>query len=81
VNLAAGEGHPGAVMDVDFAGEALCVEHLVKHRDELEPAVHGVPEAIDREIARLKLESLDVEIDSLTPEQERYLHSWEQGTQ
>jgi adenosylhomocysteinase len=80
VNLAAGEGHPGAVMDVDFAGEALCLEHLVKHGDGLDPGVHGVPEEIDREVARLKLESLGVEIDELTEEQRKYLHSWEQGT-
>ena len=80
VNLAAGEGHPGAVMDVDFAGEALCVEHLVQHGESLASGVHSVPEAIDDEIARLKLESLGVEIDSLTEDQERYLHSWEQGT-
>jgi adenosylhomocysteinase len=80
VNLAAGEGHPGAVMDVDFAGEALCLEHLVKHGDALDPGVHDVPEAIDREVARLKLESLGVEIDALTEDQRRYLHSWEQGT-
>jgi adenosylhomocysteinase len=80
VNLAAGEGHPGAVMDVDFAGEALCLEHLVKHGATLDARVHGVPEEIDREVARLKLESLGVEIDALTPEQRKYLHSWEQGT-
>jgi adenosylhomocysteinase len=80
VNLAAGEGHPGAVMDVDFAGEALCLEHLVKHGAALDAGVHRVPEGIDREVARLKLESLGVEIDELTDEQRRYLHSWEQGT-
>ena len=80
VNLAAGEGHPGAVMDVDFAGEALCLEHLVRVGESLGAGVHGVPEAIDREVARLKLESLGVEIDSLTEDQRRYLHSWEQGT-
>jgi adenosylhomocysteinase len=80
VNLAAGEGHPGAVMDVDFAGEALCLEHLVKNGPGLEARVHTVPEAIDREVARLKLESLGVEIDSLTQDQRKYLHSWEQGT-
>jgi adenosylhomocysteinase len=67
-------------MDVDFAGEALCLEHLVKHAADLDPGVHGVPEEIDREVARLKLESLGVEIDALTEEQRRYLHSWEQGT-
>ena len=80
VNLAAGEGHPGAVMDVDFAGEALCLEHLVKNGAGLDARVHGVPEEIDREVARLKLESLGVEIDTLSDEQRRYLHSWEQGT-
>ena len=80
VNLAAGEGHPGAVMDVDFAGEALCLEHLVKHGAGLEAAVHTVPEDIDREVARLKLESLGVDIDELSEAQRRYLHSWEQGT-
>jgi adenosylhomocysteinase len=80
VNLAAGEGHPGAVMDVDFAGEALCLEHLVKNGAALDPGVHAVPEEIDREVARLKLESLGIEIDSLSEEQRRYLHSWEQGT-
>src|SRR3954462_486848 len=80
VNLAAGEGHPGAVMDVDFAAEALSVEHLVKDGGGLDARVHGVPEEIDREVARLKLESLGVEIDALTSDQREYLHSWEQGT-
>jgi adenosylhomocysteinase len=80
VNLAAGEGHPGAVMDVDFANQALCIEHLVRTGEQLEPRVHGVPEAIDREVARLKLESLGTEIDALSDDQRRYLHSWEQGT-
>jgi adenosylhomocysteinase len=80
VNLAAGEGHPGAVMDVDFAGEALCLEHLVKNGESLDARVHGVPEQIDREVARLKLESLGVEVDALTAAQRKYLHSWEQGT-
>ena len=80
VNLAAGEGHPGAVMDVDFAAEALSVEHLVKNGAQLDARVHGVPEEIDREVARLKLESLGVEIDSLSDAQREYLHSWEHGT-
>ena len=75
VNLASGEGHPAAVMDITFANQALAVEHLV--RDEIEPGVHPVPEAVDREVARLKLESLDVRIDELTPVQLAYLHSWE----
>src|SRR3954453_12204779 len=74
VNLAAGEGHPGAVMDVDFANQALSVEHLVRNAERLKPRVHGVPEAIDREVARFKLESLGVEIDELSDEQRRYLH-------
>jgi adenosylhomocysteinase len=80
VNLAAGEGHPGAVMDVDFAAEALCLEHLVKNGAGLDARVHGVPEEIDLEVARLKLESLGVEIDSLTTAQREYLLSWEHGT-
>jgi len=79
VNLAAGEGHPAAVMDMSFANLALAVEHLVRHGAELEPKVLDVPRAIDDEIARLKLAALRVEIDALTPEQERYLHSWSGG--
>jgi adenosylhomocysteinase len=77
VNLAAAQGHPGAVMDMSFAGEALAVEHLVAHSGELEARVLAVPKEIDDEIARLKLASLSIEIDELTPEQERYLTSWE----
>ena len=76
VNLAAGEGHPAAVMDMSFANLALAVEHLAEHGDELEHRVLDVPNAIDEEIARLKLESLGVEIDALTPEQLEYLGSW-----
>ena len=76
VNLAAGEGHPAAVMDMSFANLALAVEHLVVDGDQLEKRVLDVPKAIDEEIARLKLESLGVEIDSLTAEQEDYLRSW-----
>jgi adenosylhomocysteinase len=79
VNLAAAEGHPAAVMDMSFANQALAAEHLVRDRGSLSPGVHPVPPAIDREIARLKLASMDVEIDSLTPEQEEYLRSWAQG--
>jgi adenosylhomocysteinase len=74
VNLAAGQGHPAGVMDMSFANLALAVEHLVTH--ELEAAVLPVPREIDDEIARLKLESLGVEIDELTPEQQEYLSSW-----
>jgi adenosylhomocysteinase len=76
VNLAAGEGHPAAVMDMSFANLALAVEHLVLHGDTLEHRVLDVPKEIDEEIARLKLDSLGVEIDELTPEQQQYLSSW-----
>ena len=76
VNLAAGQGHPAAVMDMSFANQALAVEHLVRHPGELAAGVHPVPEAVDREVARLKLESLGVEIDELTAEQRDYLRSW-----
>ena len=74
VNLAAGQGHPAAVMDMSFANQVLAVEHLVS--SSLGPGVHPVPEALDREIARLKLASLGVEIDTLTPEQTDYLRGW-----
>jgi adenosylhomocysteinase len=76
VNLAAGEGHPAAVMDMSFANLALAVEHLVKDGASLEHSVLPVPRGIDDEIARLKLLAVGVEIDELTPEQEEYLHSW-----
>ena len=76
VNLAAGEGHPAAVMDMSFANLALAVEHLALRGADLEPRVLDVPREIDEEIARLKLESLGVEIDSLTPDQRDYLSSW-----
>src|SRR4051795_3200622 len=77
VNLAAGEGHPAAVMDMSFANLALAVEHLVVNGDSLEHRVLDVPKELDEEIARLKLESLGVEIDSLTPQQQEYLSSWD----
>jgi adenosylhomocysteinase len=80
VNLAAGEGHPASVMDMSFANQALSVEYLVKARGQLAVGVYPVPEALDREVARLKLASLGVRIDALTPEQEAYLASWESGT-
>jgi adenosylhomocysteinase len=76
VNLAAGEGHPAAVMDMSFANLALAVEHLTLHGAELENRVLAVPKELDEEIARLKLESLGVGIDSLTDEQRDYLSSW-----
>ena len=80
VNLAAAEGHPAAVMDMSFANQALAAEHVVKLRGTLEPRVYTVPREIDDEVARLKLASLGVEIDTLTPEQVRYLDSWDEGT-
>ncbi|QCQ23243.1 adenosylhomocysteinase [Desulfoglaeba alkanexedens] len=80
INLAAAEGHPSSVMDMSFANQALCAEYMVKNAARLERRVYRVPEAIDREIARLKLESMNIAIDRLTPEQEKYLHSWEMGT-
>jgi adenosylhomocysteinase len=80
VNLSAAEGHPGAVMDMSFANQALCVEYLTKHAGLLSPAVHPVPPQIDEDIARLKLNAMGVEIDSLTDEQQDYLTSWKSGT-
>jgi adenosylhomocysteinase len=80
VNLAAAEGHPAAVMDMSFANQALCVEWIVKQGEGLDDRVHTVPTEIDDEVARLKLRSMGIDIDQLTPEQEAYLSSWEQGT-
>src|SRR5205823_6021769 len=80
VNLAGAEGHPGAVMDMHFSAHALSVEHLARHGESLDDRVHAVPDEIDREIARLKLEALGVAIDELTKKQLDYLSSWEQGT-
>ncbi|MGH7324294.1 MAG: adenosylhomocysteinase [Candidatus Rokuibacteriota bacterium] len=80
INLAAAEGHPAAVMDMSFANQALAAEYIVRRGRTLERRVYGVPREIDREIARLKLASLGVEIDDLTPEQESYLASWRHGT-
>ena len=80
VNLAAAEGHPASVMDMSFANQALCLEHLVKNRGSLKTKVYPVPEEIDNQVARLKLKSMGINIDTLTPEQKQYLTSWEQGT-
>ena len=80
INLAAAEGHPSAVMDMSFANQALCAEYMVVHSDELERKVYPVPEAIDKDIAVLKLKAMGIEIDVLTPEQAKYLASWEEGT-
>jgi adenosylhomocysteinase len=80
VNLAAAEGHPAAVMDMSFANQALSAEYMAKEGETLEKKVYGVPEEIDKEIARLKLESMGIEIDTLTDLQTKYLNSWDQGT-
>jgi adenosylhomocysteinase len=80
INLAAAEGHPSAVMDMSFANQALCAEYIVQHAEELQPTVYPVPEAIDKQIAALKLKALGIEIDILTTEQARYLVSWQEGT-
>ncbi len=80
VNLAAAEGHPSSVMDMSFANQALCAEYMARESNKLGKNVYPVPEEIDKEIARLKLASMGVEIDTLTPEQEKYLSSWEMGT-
>jgi adenosylhomocysteinase len=80
INLAAAEGHPASVMDMSFANQALCLEYMVKNQGSIKTKVHPVPEPIDKEIARLKLQSMGISIDTLTPEQVKYLASWEQGT-
>ncbi|MFA5611922.1 MAG: adenosylhomocysteinase [Anaerolineaceae bacterium] len=80
INLVAAEGHPASVMDMSFANQALSAEFFLKNRDNLENKVYNVPEEIDREIARLKLISMGIEIDVLTDEQVKYLGSWEEGT-
>jgi adenosylhomocysteinase len=80
INLAAAEGHPASVMDMSFANQALSLEYLIKTADKLDNAVYGVPEDIDLEIARLKLEAMGIKIDTLTEEQKKYLNSWEHGT-
>jgi adenosylhomocysteinase len=80
INLAAAEGHPAAVMDMSFANQALCAEYMAKNYKKLERKVYDVPDEIDGEVARLKLKAMDIEIDTLTPEQQHYLTSWEEGT-
>ena len=74
------EGHPASVMDMSFANQALCLEHLIKNKGNLQPKVYPVPEEIDNEIGRLKLKAMNINIDSLTQEQKKYLESWEEGT-
>lgn len=80
INLAAAEGHPSSVMDMSFANQALSVEYLLRNYKKLEKKVYPVPREIDRQIARLKLQSMDIKIDKLTAEQEKYLSAWEFGT-
>jgi adenosylhomocysteinase len=80
INLSAAEGHPAEVMDMSFANQALCVEHMLANAAALAPGVYPVPAAIDEDIARLKLASLDIVIDTLTEEQRQYLASWQMGT-
>ena len=80
INLASAEGHPASVMDMSFANQALSAEFMVKNASKLNKTVYSVPEAIDKEIARLKLQAMGITIDDLTPEQAKYLNSWEEGT-
>jgi adenosylhomocysteinase len=80
INLAAAEGHPASVMDMSFANQALCVEYMIKNSASLGKQVYAVPTDIDRNVAKLKLESMGVRIDTLTEEQSRYLSSWQEGT-
>lgn len=80
INLASAEGHPSQVMDMSFANQALCAEYMVKNARKLEPTVYSVPTKIDRDVARLKLKAMGIKVDKLTPEQKKYLESWELGT-
>jgi adenosylhomocysteinase len=80
INLAAAEGHPASVMDMSFANQALCMEYLIKNQDKLEKKVYSVPDEIDKNVARLKLDAMGIKIDKLTPEQQAYLDSWQEGT-
>lgn len=80
VNLAAAEGHPSEVMDMSFANQALCVKYIAENYENLQPKVYDVPREIDEKVAKLKLKTMNIEIDELTEEQKRYLSSWEEGT-
>ena len=80
INLAAAEGHPASVMDMSFADQALSVEYMVKNFKTLEKRVYRVPDELDKRVAKLKLESMGIKIDRLTPEQEEYLAGWSEGT-
>lgn len=80
INLAAAEGHPSSVMDMSFANQSLSAEYIVRHHDQMKKEVYPVPDEIDRQIALMKLQSMGIHIDRLTPEQDKYLSSWEMGT-
>ncbi len=80
INLAAAEGHPAVVMDMSFANQALCAEYMAAHHTELDHKVYPVPHDIDANIAALKLKAMGIAIDKLTPEQQKYLTSWQEGT-
>ena len=80
INLASAEGHPASVMDMSFANQALAADYMIKNAKDLKPQVYPVPEHLDQQIAKLKLESMGFQIDKLTPEQEHYLASWSEGT-
>jgi adenosylhomocysteinase len=80
VNLAAAEGHPSAVMDMSFANQAMACEYLVKNKGQLAPGIHSIPETVDKDIARLKLQAMGIHIDSLTADQIEYINSWTSGT-
>lgn len=80
INLAAAEGHPASVMDMSFAGQAMAAKYLVDHKGQLENRVYTIPQEVDQEIARIKLDAMGIQIDTLTPEQVTYLNSWEEGT-
>jgi len=80
INLSAAEGHPASVMDMSFANQALCAEYMFIRKERLAPGVYPVPQEIDQEVGRLKLISMGITIDKLTPEQREYLESWKWGT-
>ena len=80
INLASAEGHPASVMDMSFANQAMAAAHLAQHHKSMEKKVYDVPDHIDEEVAKLKLDAMHVDIDKLTPEQELYMASWSEGT-
>jgi adenosylhomocysteinase len=80
INLAAAEGHPASVMDMSFANQALSAEYMAKNHAAMEKKVYSVPEELDKQVAKMKLESMGFSIDKLTPEQEEYLDGWSEGT-